>query len=242
MGIGIGTFLGLVFIGTIYLYIQTKDTWNWKKIWKLVGIGIGALIVIPLIIGVIVWGYSELTDYYDKKPKIISTLHGLKLGEKLSDVEFKLPLNIAKIQGNEDSVTKYDISDQKNREISFDKNNLLISLGETCSDDKGKNGPAFEPINGIGCGATSEAIINKYGKNNIRIQCLKNPEKSDQSGRTALKFRVYDAVDYGVRHWLASDYTYAIIVTRPDTLKSWTGINWIPCEDAERLNQSKEVK
>jgi len=83
MGIGIGIFLGLVFIGTTYLYTQTRDSWNWRKIWKWIGVGILALIVIPLAVGSIVWVYSSISDYYASKPKVISSLHGLNLGEKL---------------------------------------------------------------------------------------------------------------------------------------------------------------
>jgi len=239
MGIGIGIFLGLVFLGTIYLYTQTKDSWNWRKIWKRVGIGCLALIVIPLVLMAIVWAYSSISDYYASKPKVISSLHGLNLGEKFSDVEFKLPLTLVKVKGIDDDMTNYDIDEQKNRGLSFDKNNILIAMNESCTEEKGKNGPSFVPINGIGCGATSETIFERYGKNNIRIQCPKNPEKTDKSGRPALKVRVYDAVDYGVRYWLISDYTYAIVLTTPAMLKTWTGVNWIPCDEAEKLSSIK---
>jgi len=236
MGIGIGIFLGLVFIGTTYLYTQTRDSWNWRKIWKWIGVGILALIVIPLAVGSIVWVYSSISDYYASKPKVISSLHGLNLGEKLSDVEFKLPLKIDEHQRNPEDMVNYEVVDQKNRDLSFDKNNKLIAIGESCRDDKGPNAPSFEPINGIGCGATGDDIVSRYGKGEIRIQCPSQKQLEERKKINDLKFRVYDAVDYGVRYQLVNNYMIAITISTPSLIKTWTGVNWIPCEQAEKLN------
>ena len=236
MGIGIGIFLGLVFVGTIYLYTQTKDSWNWRKIWKRVGIGFLALILIPLVLAAIAWVYSSISDYYASKPKVISSLHGLTLGEKFSDVEFKLPLKKQARQWNPEDMIEYDVVDQKNREISFDKNNKLIALGETCTEDKGPNAPLFESINGIGCGATSDDIVNRYGKGEVRIQCPSKAQLDERKDDKEIKFRVYDAIDYGVRYHLGNNYMFAITITTPSTLKGWSGKNWIPCDEAEKLS------
>jgi hypothetical protein len=82
MELGTGIFLSAVFLGTVALFIATKDRWNWKKIflWPLaiiVGIGI--------VGGIIVYLY----DAYEDRPTKITELWGISLSDSPADVKFK---------------------------------------------------------------------------------------------------------------------------------------------------------
>lgn len=82
MELGTGIFLSALFLGTIFLYVFTKDRWNWKKIilWNL-----GVLFGLSLIgIGAIY--------FYDKKssePVKGSELWEISLNDSIGDVKFK---------------------------------------------------------------------------------------------------------------------------------------------------------
>ena len=93
MSIGLGLFLGLVFCGVVYLYTQTKDRWNWVKGKKI----ILYLIAASFALGLILWAGFFLNAQYEMRPRVITEFQGVKLGEKLQDVTFKLgPLEIMK--------------------------------------------------------------------------------------------------------------------------------------------------
>ena len=59
MSVGEGIFYGLVSLGIIYLYIQTKDRWNWKKIvFRFFG-GIIGLVLIAVLVDYIFDNFSR---------------------------------------------------------------------------------------------------------------------------------------------------------------------------------------
>jgi len=87
MDTGTGLFSGLVILGIIYLYTQTKDRWNWKKIvFSIIGVFI-------LLIGILwasLWVPKQLTTIpVVDKPKLITSYDGISLGDTLADIEFK---------------------------------------------------------------------------------------------------------------------------------------------------------
>ena len=87
MDTGTGLFCGLVILGVIYLYTQTKDRWNWKKI---VFSMIGILLILLGIFWLSLWLPKQLTPNAGvDKPKLITSSDGISLGDTLADVEFK---------------------------------------------------------------------------------------------------------------------------------------------------------
>src|SRR5690348_5920371 len=84
--VGLGLFLGLSFCGLIYLFVQTKDRWNWAQARKIILIGIGTLVLLAAL------SIAGLTsyEYYQHLPIVITEFQGLKLGDTLSDACFKL--------------------------------------------------------------------------------------------------------------------------------------------------------
>jgi hypothetical protein len=235
MGIGIGIFLGLVFVGTIYLYTQTKDSWSWKTICKRVGIGFAIVIALPIMVALIYWAYSSFTDYLESKPKKISSLHGLTLGEKLSDVQFKLPMTAnSKVDWDDQKI--FDVDGQPNRWLGFSKKDSKLSLMvQDCRTVQ--NGPAFETINGINCNSTGEDILKTYGESSVMILCEKNPEKTTVDAKVIV--RAYDSIKHGVRHLLFNNQVGILYVTKPEELKTWAGENFFPCDELENQSNKK---
>jgi hypothetical protein len=91
MDTGTGLFLGLVFCGTIFLYSQTKDRWNWSKLLK-----IGKWLIIIFIALIIIFiVYIHFNNKHEKaqtiweSPKITDELMGIKLNDSFNDVQFK---------------------------------------------------------------------------------------------------------------------------------------------------------
>lgn len=82
MELGTGIFLSAIFLGTLALFIATKDRWNWKKIllWPL-----GIILGLALIGGSIGYAYQ----WYENRPKKLTELWGVSLNDTEADVKFK---------------------------------------------------------------------------------------------------------------------------------------------------------
>lgn len=82
MELGTGVFLSALFLGTIALFVATKDRWNWKKIllWP-----IGLIFSISLIS----IGAYFLYQKYEKWPRTATGLWEVYLYQKKTDVKFK---------------------------------------------------------------------------------------------------------------------------------------------------------
>lgn len=81
MEIGAGIFLSAVLLGTVWLYVATKDRWNWKKIllWPL-----------AIVLGLSVIGAAGIyiNDWVQDRPKKELGLWGIQLGASIADVKF----------------------------------------------------------------------------------------------------------------------------------------------------------
>lgn len=81
MELGTGIFLSAVFLGTVSLFIATKDRWNWKKIF-----------VWPLGIVVALWmiafAINYVYDHNENQPKKMTALWSIALGASTADVKF----------------------------------------------------------------------------------------------------------------------------------------------------------
>jgi hypothetical protein len=228
MGIGIGIFLGLCFVGLVYLYTQTKNEWDWKKIWKRVGMIFAFIVFLPIILFALIQGYESFNSYLDNKPKKITSLHGVSLGDSLSDVKFKLGVVFDKeVSGIWES--KVYLTDNKNLLYEFSDQDRLKTIGQRCVDEK-KNSINIQSINGISCNANGDQVLEKYGKESIRILCHKTSTENS---------RAYDAIDYGIRHILDSDQVGLIYIKTPEDLKTLVGKTWIPCDQVVQVTPKK---
>lgn len=83
MELGTGVFLSALFLGTVFLYIATKDRWPWKKIllWPVL-----SLVVIAVIGGGGWYFYYEWTEA--QPPDQQDEMSGIKLGATEADVKF----------------------------------------------------------------------------------------------------------------------------------------------------------
>src|SRR5258705_11132115 len=95
MWIGLGIFLGCVYLGTVHLYIHTRDRWNWKRLGvSLVGgVALGFLLIGTGVFLLHRWPAEqskELARSAPVAPKVATSLGNITLGEAWSDVVFKL--------------------------------------------------------------------------------------------------------------------------------------------------------
>lgn len=82
MELGTGIFLSAIFLGTVALFIATKDRWNWKKIllWP-----IGVIVALAVVGGSITYLYQQ----YEDRPRKLNELWGISLTDTANDVKFK---------------------------------------------------------------------------------------------------------------------------------------------------------
>lgn len=81
MEIGTGIFLASVVLGSVALFIATKDRWNWKKITVRTLLSLVAL-------GVLVPGGFYLRERLERRPSAEVSLWGLRLAQSKDDVRF----------------------------------------------------------------------------------------------------------------------------------------------------------
>ena len=82
MELGTGIFLSAIILGTVAIFIATKDRWSWKKIvlWPL-----GIIVGLAVIGGSITYLYQQ----YEDRPRKLTELWGVSLNESAGDVKFK---------------------------------------------------------------------------------------------------------------------------------------------------------
>lgn len=221
MSIGEGIFYGLVFLGVIYLYIQTKDRWNWKKIviW-IIGLFVGIIVLIAVAV------FAE--DFFKKltfsrfddslKPKVITGMNGIELGAKLSDVIFKTGAIRDKKQED-----VYHFPSEDNKRFAVDKDtNTIRSIQHACSSNDLSYPNTYSPnINGVKCGDSEFVIFMNYGKEKINVLCNKGG-----SGN----IRRYEATDFGVVHFLVTNKVQIFTIHSPDDLKKSNDDKWYKCD------------
>jgi len=82
MTLGLGIFLSSLFLGIIYIFVSTKDRWNWKKIlfvWPL---------CIVLVVGVIGGAGFYIYNHYENKHKTYNRYIDIPLNAPESDLFF----------------------------------------------------------------------------------------------------------------------------------------------------------
>lgn len=247
MELGTGIFLSVVFLGTVALFIATKDRWNWKKIilWPL-----GIVTALSLVGWLFTYAYTQ----YEERPKAPSEFKRIRLGEKFQDTVFKhgqaereekraadyWAKYIVEHQNEQETLNFKDASEQfKNSKVALEKatakensdgsyyigdsrvdvkDNQVITIAHECNT-------SFDSTsaNGIHCNSNGDEILQKFN-NSVRVLC---PNKKAESSDLA---RVYDVVKYGTRYYLYQNSVSKIMVASPTTLDTFVGINWSACK------------
>lgn len=221
MSAGEGIFYGLIFIGLIYLFLQTKDRWNWKKIvlWT-----VGSLVTIIAAFFAYIFIADELQSgkLIPRSPKVITSMFNIELGEKLADAKFRT----GAVRKKNDSESGYVLPTDESK-IFWTTDGLVSRIGTWCSDDAMKY-PSLDSVevNGIRCSYTGEQILKRYGKDKIRILCFKNT-KGDPEAENA---RAYDAFNYGVRYVLLTNKVSGVFITNTENLQDINGDKWTECK------------
>lgn len=216
MEIGTGIFLGCVFLGVIYVCVKIN---NWKKVIKW---GVGLPIGILAIIGLGLYLYSE----WENRSKVITSLDGISIGEKINDVFFKHPdfqLYNSNLETSKESEL-YENSDKSVR-ISV-KGGRVEYISHFCKEDYD-----YTNINGVACGDSGDDLLSKLG-DKIRIRCSKSdPDFSEDINLQFKKFsRAYDDVKHGVRYLMWKNKVDGFFVIDNKELETPKNTHWQKCD------------
>jgi len=221
MSAGEGIFYGLVFLGIIYLYIQTKDRWNWKKIviWILGLFVVTIVLIVAAIFAEDLFKKLSFNKFDNSStPKIITGMNGIELGAKISDVVFKT--GAIKDKKQEDV---YFFPSDDNKRFAIDKESKTVrSIQHICSSNDLTYPNTYSPkINGVMCGDSEFDIFMSYGKEKINVLCNKGG-----SGN----FRRYEAPDFGVVYYLVTNKVQIFTIHSIDDLKKSNDDKWQKCD------------
>lgn len=212
MDTGTGLFSGLVILGIIYLYTQTKDRWNWKKIvFSIIGI---CLLLLGFFLASL-WWPKQLTPIAETdKPKLITSYDGISLGDTLADVEFKKGKvkTYAEIFPKDKRISDSNELYLVNKTFGFYtdiKGNTVTGIIKTCGDATNLT----TNINGIYCSDSGETIIERF-KKDVVVKCKVNPDKSESPTRS------YDVSKYGIEYLLSKNSVEAFKVFPPSIISS----------------------
>lgn len=206
-------FAGIAFFSIIFLYTRTADRWNWKRI-IYIALAASFTIVAALIL-LLSWD-SLFTPSIPNHKGYLTSFRDIKMGMKLSDLEFKYgKLDKQKpVEGSKFDL--YQIGDDVGVYIGHaDKRVGAIVI--ICS------GGVKDQFNGIACDDPSEKLEKKFG-NDLAVLC--KIKESDDSERS-LGSRSYDVAKNGTRYVLSKNKViYIGIMEKEDFVadgKKWGG-------------------
>ena len=236
MSIGLGIFLASLYLGTIYLYVQTRDRWNWSRL-----IARGAFLVVGGGVGgALIYGAAVGYEKWQARPRVIAAIGPIAVGESWSDVVFK----VGKFEQAKDlGATLYE----DDARYSHESLPLTVTVRQGhvryvvyhCT----RNAELYGAFNGVRCGDDGNKVTQLFGAG-VRVLCQKESDSS-------FNFRVYDVVEYGTRFVMSENKVRAIAVAAPRELQAAFGINWVPCgvppldmrsvEEAKKTDESPQV-
>jgi hypothetical protein len=205
-------FFGFAFLGLIYLYVKTRDTWNWKKIVLWLA-GIFIAIVTAFAITIFADSFKSIVPETFRK---ITSYDEITLGDKFNDVEFKKGA-LKKIGDKKDSSDDLYIVNDKTALYVDKKTRLVTGLIVMCADYQ------YTKFNGIGCGDTGDLILSKF-KGDVTILCEPEEQKYESG-----PLRVFDVPKYGVRYTLQRNEVMRMVVF-PKEFWTENKTKWIACK------------
>jgi hypothetical protein len=208
MSIGTGIFLSSLLLGIIYLFLKTRNDWNWRKI--LIIFAFISVAVMAIILIAVFWNEwfkkSSDADAEIKYSGLIQSYQGVSLGDKFSDLEFKY--GKLKSQGKTfGNVPFYTVDSKPNLVIYKNESSDSVDfLGVECAGSK-------DSFNGIKCGMNSEELLKKHG-DKVKIWCPKELAKNDDP------YRVYGIQEFGTRFVLGKNQVDHIRIYKPDEMRN----------------------
>jgi hypothetical protein len=215
MSVGTGIFLGAVYLGTVYLYSQTRDRWDWSRVTRRGAV----LLAIAAVAAAVAFGAQLGYDAWRSQPRVVDSVEGIRIGEPWADVvlrygKFKsVPIK---------SVKKYP--DQ----LQFAHETLPVSVFVhagavhyvvfSCQSSRHKL-----TLNGVSCGDDERKLTSTFGKR-LRVMCSKAGDSN---------LAVYDVTDFGTRYVVGEKGVVAISVAEPSELASFRGLNWEICSPGD---------
>ena len=225
MSIGLGIFLASLYLGTIYLYVQTRDRWNWSKLiargaFVVVGGGIGAAILYGGVVG-----YEE----WAARPKVVAGIGAVSAGDAWPDVVFKLgKFEEIKPTGEPG---RPDERWYRHETLPLHVNVRQARVAYVIYHCHDGSPDRYGPFNGIRCGDDGSSVMKAFG-DKVRVLCRKQKDFE--------YLRVYDVVEYGTRYVMSSNKVSSIGVAEPAQLATFHGINWDKCDAAPLEMRSPE--
>lgn len=152
MSLGTSIFLSAILLGTIALFIATKDRWNWKKIflWP-----VAVIFALATVIGVGAWIYSLISE----RPHPQMAFWEIPLEATKSDVKF--------LKGEPTRTDGENVWVYVSKESYLNEDSYVVIV--IFNGDKLRavlySGPYLGSpgIQDLDIGATQEAILNKFG-------------------------------------------------------------------------------
>lgn len=148
MELGTGIFLSAILLGLVWLYVATKDRWNWKKV---------ILWPMAILFGIVVTGSAGfyVNDWIESRPHKETGFWGIELGASRADVKF--------IKGD----TPYESDDPERWVYKTDDNiYYFVSFKDgRVRDIMAADLKGYTPkLQGIGSYSSFEDVVEKFGQ------------------------------------------------------------------------------
>lgn len=166
------------------------------------------------------WGALVAYSDWERRPRVAEALGGISLSDKPNDVFFRLgAFDTRPIDPDNPGETVYEQKLKDDASLQFVVEGGAIKyIAKYCSDKVD-----YTSVNNIACRTKGEAIMEKYS-GRIRVLCLAKLDTAQD------KFvRVYDAVEFGIRHMMYQNEVQGFFILRPAYLQGLQGKAWRPC-------------
>ena len=211
-----------LYFGPIYLYLSTKDQWDWRKIiWRMVKL---ALVVITVLgVGVTIYWYTEYLEERrvaqeakeaeePEEPQVQTEFWGLSLDSTKSDIRFLKGQPKEIKERTETDLERWSFhngfgntTDDNDMHVSFDDDDTIRDIYYWRTSGETQSAMDLYSIQGIRAGvSTSEDLLEKFGEPSL-IRPLDSGE-----------FRVYYFNQYDVLFLLVRNRVISLGITSQD--------------------------
>lgn len=151
MSIGLSIFLASLIIGSVTLFIATRNSWNWKNILKFLALGVIVFIVLIIIA-------FKFYTYFSSKPEETNKFWGIPLHSNKSDIKFLKGNPIKENNGPIESVWDYQDGVKGDYySVDFHGDTLRFVMVQKGQED-------YQSLQGITFYSTFQNILDKFGK------------------------------------------------------------------------------
>lgn len=153
-------------------------------------------------------GWLFVSQYIEGRPKFMTTLDGVRLGESEADVLFEKG-----IPSNPDATPDATHS----KDLFFGKTGISMTDGRVLVIQHSCPGLGdYTSLNGIGCEAFGEEIVARFGSDVTRL-CVRTPEGQADK----LIMRMYMVERYNTRYILRQNRVTALLVINGKPTSYW---------------------